>query len=51
MKSDFRSDSLKKNSVEFFLSRIQLSDALKGTQEIIPKMLLEYRNEEPQIKI
>ena len=50
MKSDFRSDSLKKNSVEFFLSRY-LSDALKGTQEIIPKMLLEYRNEETQIKI
>ena len=50
MKSDFRSDSFKKNSDEFFLSRIRLFDALKGTQEIIPKMLLNIGMKKLRLK-
>ena len=50
MKSDFRSDSFKKNSDGFFLSRIRLFDALKGTQEIIPKMLLNIGMKKLRLK-
>ena len=42
--------ALKENSVEFFLSRIWLFDALKIRQEIIPKRLLNKGIKKPRLK-